>query len=227
MNIPFLLKVKPIDEYGIGNREDASHAKELVLTLAKSKADALIQGLLETNTNAKGSTESESESESNTDTKMEDKFNLKLPNYTPSNEYIILTADQVVTCHNSILEKPNSIPQALEFIQQYASHPPQTVGSIVLTHLPSNIQVSNIDISTIHFHSSIGTTDNCQTLVDRLLQDDAPILSCAGGLMVEHEFVKEYINFIDGSEDGVMGLSKDLVLRLLGELKEELELKRG
>ena len=45
--------------------------------------------------------------------------------------------------------------------------------------------------------------------------------------MVTHEFVKEYIDFIDGSEDGVMGLSKDLVLRLLGELKEELELKRG
>ena len=67
MNIPFLLKVKPIDEYGIGNREDASHAKELVLTLAKSKADALIQGLLETNTNAKGS------SESDTDTKWYDR----------------------------------------------------------------------------------------------------------------------------------------------------------
>ena len=63
MNIPFLLlKVKLIDdEYGIGHREDVSHAKKLFLTLA------LIQGLLEANNNATGS--SENENESDTDTK--------------------------------------------------------------------------------------------------------------------------------------------------------------
>ena len=55
-------------------------------------------------------------------------------------------------------------------------------------------------------------------LVDRLLQEDAPILSCAGGLMVEHPLVREHIDRIDGAEDSVMGLSKDLVERLLDEL---------
>jgi septum formation protein len=40
--------------------------------------------------------------------------------------------------------------------------------------------------------------------------------------MVEHPFVVEYVEKIDGTQDGVMGLSKDLVARLLVELREKL-----
>ena len=50
-----------------------------------------------------------------------------------------------------------------------------------------------------------------------------PVLSCAGGLMVEHPAVKEYITGMDGTEDSVMGLSKALVLRLLDELAALLQ----
>ena len=213
MNIPFILKVKPINEYEIGTREDQSYAKDLVMTLAKAKADALIQGLVETNSNHDDDHDQEDI--------QDDNFNLKLPNYTPTQEYLVLTADQVVTCNNQILEKPTSIEEAHTFIEQYANHPPQTVGSVVITHLPSGKQVSDIDISTINFKATI--KDDCKNLVDRLLGDDAPILSCAGGLMVEHPFVKEYILNIDGSEDGVMGLSKALVVGLLKKLKQELD----
>lgn len=237
MNVPFVLKVKPIDEYEIGIREDESYAKNLVMTLAKAKADALIQGLIGTNSihhdgNYKNGTHTSTCSSNTTTTSPttatnneevdgDDKFNLQLPDYTPTKEYIVLTADQVVTCNNQILEKPTSIEEAHTFIKQYGNHPPQTVGSVVLTHLPSKKQVSGIDISTISFKAAI--QDDCETLVEKLLGDDAPILSCAGGLMVEHPFVKEYIVNIDGSEDGVMGLSKALVVKLLKELKKELD----
>ena len=41
--------------------------------------------------------------------------------------------------------------------------------------------------------------------------------------MVEHPFVEGYIiDSIDGSMDGVMGLSIDLIFRLLEELKGEI-----
>jgi len=136
-------------------------------------------------------------------------------------EWIVLTADQVVTHSNSILEKPSDIKQAKEFVSKYAASPPSTVGSVILTHFPSKISVSGVDISTIHFKPSLG--EEYGELIDRLLEDGAPVLSCAGGLMVEHPFVVEFIDRIDGTQDGVMGLSKDLVLRLLKELKEELE----
>lgn len=81
-------------------------------------------------------------------------------------------------------------------------------------------QVYDVDVSTIHFKSEIG--EDCKLLVQKLLDDNAPILSCAGGLMIEHPFVKEYIKEIDGSEDGVMGLSKALVWKLLKKIKGEI-----
>lgn len=90
----------------------------------------------------------------------------------------------------------------------------------MLTHLPSMKQVHGVDTSTIYFKKQIGK--DCQTLLEKLLDDDAPVLSCAGGLMIEHPFVQEYIERIDGSVDGVMGLSKGMVLKLLQSMKEEL-----
>eukprot|EP00551_Chaetoceros_affinis_P009231 CAMPEP_0203683000 /NCGR_PEP_ID=MMETSP0090-20130426/47294_1 /ASSEMBLY_ACC=CAM_ASM_001088 /TAXON_ID=426623 /ORGANISM="Chaetoceros affinis, Strain CCMP159" /LENGTH=273 /DNA_ID=CAMNT_0050552121 /DNA_START=785 /DNA_END=1606 /DNA_ORIENTATION=+ len=222
MNIPFLLKVKPIDEYEIGIRDDESHAHNLVVTLAKAKADALVQGILDSNSNNHHKDENANDNDDN-DNDQDDKFNLKLPNYDQhSSEYIILTADQVVTCNNNILEKPKSIEESHEFICQYGTHPPKTVGSVVLTHLPSRKSVCGVDVSTIYFNKRLGEESEYRQLVERLLGDGAPILSCAGGLMVEHPFVEEYIERIDGSVDGVMGLSKDLVCRLLEELKGEI-----
>lgn len=218
MNIPYILKVNPIDERNIGDRSDGSDPSILVMTLAKAKSRALISALLDpqiTNCNADNNS-----NKNDTSNNAEDKYEMTL---TPELQEgcIILTADQVVTHSNSILEKPDDIEQAKEFISKYASSPPSTVGSVVLTHLPSNISVSGVDISTIYFKASLG--EEYEQLVDRLLEDGAPILSCAGGLMIEHPFVEEFIERIDGTQDGVMGLSKDLVLNLLKELKENLE----
>lgn len=134
-----------------------------------------------------------------------------------SQDCLILTGDQVVTCDGVILEKPESIEEARQFVSRYPTHPPSTVGSCVLYHHPSGKTVSGVDTATVHFRSTL-TAD----LVDRLVELDEPILSCAGGLMVEHPLTKEHIERIDGTEDSVMGLSKDLVLRLLDEMKEKL-----
>ena len=40
--------------------------------------------------------------------------------------------------------------------------------------------------------------------------------------MVEHALVKQHIERIDGTEDSVMGLSKDLVWKLLDEMRVKL-----
>ena len=142
------------------------------------------------------------------------------PELLPSSSsgFIVLTADQVVTHDGSILEKPESIEEAKMFVHGYGSVPPKTVGACVLTHIPTGIQVSGVDTAQINFAPTVATSD----LIDQLLQEDAPVLSCAGGLMVEHPLVKQHIERIDGTEDSVMGLSKDLVLRLLQEIQQKL-----
>lgn len=178
--------------------------------LAKAKGDALIEGLLDpTITNG-----------SENGKEQEEKYMLTLDELE---EYIVLTADQIVTHSNSIFEKPDSIEQAKEFVNLYAISPPSTVGAVVLTHLPSKITVTGIDIAQINFNPSVASAPGGVDLIDRLLKDGQPVLSCAGGLMVEHPFVREHIDGIDGTEDGVMGLRKDLVLRLLKELKGKLD----
>ena len=77
----------------------------------------------------------------------------------PDNGWIVLTGDQVVTHDGAILEKPLDIHQAKSFVSRYATSPPSTVGSVVLTHFPSGIQVSGVDSATIVFRPSVADYD--------------------------------------------------------------------
>lgn len=199
MGVPFFILVRPIDEKGLGDRSRDAPA-DLVLTLAKAKMEHLVHEI----------------QANHCQEELKEAFGDDTTKSHPS--MIVLTGDQVVTCDGAILEKPESVDEARAFVSKYGSTPPSTVGSCVLTHLPSGIQVSGVDTATIHFKA-----DTPASLVDTLVAEDAPVLSCAGGLMVEHPAVKEYIARIDGTEDSVMGLSKDLVLRLLDELAEKLK----
>jgi septum formation protein len=191
MGINFQVIKRPIDEKSLGDR--TSNPEDLVLTLAKAKMDHLVNEIIA------GRCDDE------------------LPKHAAS-EWIVLTGDQVVVCDGSILEKPDSVQEAKEFVSKYALTPPSTVGSCVIKHIPSGIQVEGVDTATIYFKQAL----NADELVDRLLASDAPILGCAGGLMVEHPFVREYLDRIDGTEDSVLGLSKRLVLKLLDDLSAKL-----
>jgi septum formation protein len=168
----------------------------LVRLIATAKADALVEGILE------------------------GKVHINAHSFrdTKCGGHLILTGDQVVVAQNTILEKPESIDEAKSFVQMYAQNPPSTVGACVITHLPSKTQVVGVERATIYFKPTIASSN----LVDRLLEDGAPLLSCAGGLMIEHPFVKEYVDTIDGTEDAVMGLSKHLVMKLLHDIKNTL-----
>eukprot|EP00591_Stephanopyxis_turris_P009175 CAMPEP_0195509550 /NCGR_PEP_ID=MMETSP0794_2-20130614/2454_1 /TAXON_ID=515487 /ORGANISM="Stephanopyxis turris, Strain CCMP 815" /LENGTH=239 /DNA_ID=CAMNT_0040636795 /DNA_START=206 /DNA_END=925 /DNA_ORIENTATION=+ len=198
MNIPFDVVVRSIDEKALGDRN--GDASDLVLQLAKAKNEHLTNCIMD------GDVE---------DIDLDGKG------------VIVLTGDQVVTHgttdSTTIMEKPESILEAKGFVAKYAVSPPSTVGAVVMTHLPSRISVCGVDTSTIRFRPSVANCD----LIDRLLEDDAPVMGCAGGLMVEHPFVVEHIDGIDGSQDGVMGLSKDLVMRLLKEISVSLEDNRN
>jgi len=204
MGVDFRLLVRPIDEKSLGDR-DRDHPAELVLKLAQAKMDHLVAEI------------------------RAGRCDADLPSRSTAsygdgnNEWIVLTGDQVVTCDGGIMEKPESVEEAREFVTRFATHPPSTVGSCVITHLPSGLQVHGVDTATIHFKPTILTAN----LIDRLIEDGAPVLSCAGALMIEHPKVKEHVDRIDGTEDSVMGLSKALVLRLFEELSDALAARQN
>ncbi|KAL7516114.1 hypothetical protein ACHAWX_001167 [Stephanocyclus meneghinianus] len=220
MQIPFHILVRPIDEKTIGDRSDSERPDHLVLMVARAKMDHLVDMI------SRGECDEDLPTTSASSTPTDNSH---------EKGWVILTGDQVITCADQILEKPTSIEEAKRFIQMYATNPPSTVGSVILTHYPSGITVEGTDRATIYFKETVCETIPVATpvpdgatftkemdLVDRLLQEDAPILSCAGGLMIEHPLVREHIDRIDGTEDSVMGLSKTLVIKLLGELTTKL-----
>jgi septum formation protein len=209
MGVPCSKFVRPIDEKALGNRSENAPPKELVLLLANAKMDRLVQEL--------SSSLSSLSSPSVRPDDLPEKKNIE-------ECWVVLTGDQVVTCGGAILEKPESVEEAKEFVTGYATSPPSTVGSCVLYHHPSGIRVSGVDTATIHFNSdTLGVNDAASTLIDSLIEQGEPVMSCAGGLMIEHPLVQNHVDRIDGTEDSVMGLSKDLVLRLLEELADKLK----
>eukprot|EP00590_Aulacoseira_subarctica_P004056 CAMPEP_0172426788 /NCGR_PEP_ID=MMETSP1064-20121228/39177_1 /TAXON_ID=202472 /ORGANISM="Aulacoseira subarctica , Strain CCAP 1002/5" /LENGTH=247 /DNA_ID=CAMNT_0013170595 /DNA_START=104 /DNA_END=847 /DNA_ORIENTATION=- len=195
MGIDFHVLVRPIDEKMLGDRVSMA-PEDLVRLIAKAKADVLVEGLRSGDIRAIH----------------------EASNSNNSDGVLVLTGDQVVVVGNTILEKPETVDEARTFVESYANSPPSTVGSCVITHFPSRKQVVGVERTKINFKPSVASSG----LVDRLLEDGAPILSCAGGLMIEHPFVKDHIESIDGTEDAVMGLSKHLVMTLLHEMKKAL-----
>ena len=138
-----------------------------------------------------------------------------------------MTADQVFTHNGQILEKPNTIEEARKFIARYADGTPlPTHGAWVLAHYPIGHCMSGVDTALVYFGPTIANTSgnsNPTNLIDRLVQKGVPTLGCAGGFMIEHSLVREHVVTMEGTEDSIMGLSKDLVERLMSKLKAKLE----
>jgi septum formation protein len=127
---------------------------------------------------------------------------------------VLLTADQVVTCNGNILEKPLNVDEFKSFVSEYAVHPCRTVGSVVLTDTATGRRVHGVDTASIYLRPL--PTETVEALIA-----EGEIFYCAGGLMIENPLVQPHINRVEGTLDSVMGLSKELVLRLLQELQSE------
>jgi septum formation protein len=192
MGIDFVVAVRPIEERGLGDRTNDAPS-DLVQLLANAKMDHLVSDIL-----AGGCADV----------------------VATGSECIVLTADQVVTCNGHILEKPDDINQAKEFVARYGQSPCSTVGAIVLEHLPSRLRVTGVHTATIHFDPRLG--NDASKVVDDLVKEGAPILSCAGGLMIEHPTTRSYVTRMEGTEDSIMGLCRETVRTLLVEMRTKL-----
>jgi septum formation protein len=204
MGIDFVIAVRPIDERDLGDRtNDAPH--DLVQLIANAKMDHLVSEI------AAG--------------RCADVLIAGSSGKTGTSECLVLTADQVVTCNGRILEKPDNVDQAKEFVAQYGLFPCSTVGAIVLEHWPSRIRVSGVHTAKVYFDRRL--CHEAGAVVDQLIQAAAPILSCAGGLMIEHPITRSYVTSMEGGEDSIMGLCKETVRTLLAEMRTKLAARKG
>ena len=124
---------------------------------------------------------------------------------------VLLTFDQIVLHRTNVREKPESRAEAVEYLSSYSGDAVSTVSAVVVTHIPSGIQMSSIDIATVYWR------DISSEVVERVV-DRGEVMSSAGGFLIEDEDLNGLIKGIDRPVDSVMGMPVDLTKRLIKDV---------
>ena len=144
---------------------------------------------------------------------------------------IVVTCDQVVTHPTmGILEKPVDLDEARTFMDGYRDVPKvTTVGSVRCTHVETGLATVETFTATVTFDPVLLRRDEEERLagkgkgiLEELVESNAPVLKCAGGLMIENPIVKKFIVDTVGGEDAVLGLSRRSTVKALKELNEKI-----
>lgn len=135
-----------------------------------------------------------------------------LPRRVGDKPAVLLTADQVVVCNHTILEKPTSPEMARAFMHMYSGGSCATVGSLTVHNLLNGKTASGTSTATISFHPIPADT------MSALIQEGT-VLRSAGALVIERPELQPYLREISGSMDSVLGLSCDLLETLLNQVE--------
>jgi septum formation protein len=122
LGVPFTVCVAGIDEQAI--RRDTP--EELVLALARAKADAILARLRAPSSAA-------------------------LPADAAQRTPLLVTADQVVVFDGVIREKPRDTSEAVSFIRGYSGSSARTVGGICVTNVVTGAAAASLDCAQVFF----------------------------------------------------------------------------
>ena len=201
-----------IDERAIGDRSASASPEELVLKLARAKAEAILgkMELEQPGTPAYLITCDQVVVHiGRILEKPEDAAEVRKPCQA------VADASPAYTLQWPGIIQPKSADcvQAREFIAGYSSAPAATVGSVIVQNVGTGRQVEAVDTARIHFKPIPSD------VVEQLIKEGT-VFKCAGALMIEHPLVEPLITCIDGTPDSVMGLPKHLVLKGLLEVSD-------
>lgn len=121
---------------------------------------------------------------------------------------ILITADQVVVCNGEIREKPENEKMAREYLESYGRYPAETYSAVMVTNIATGKKIKDIDIARVHFNLIP------KEAVDEVIRK-GDIFRMAGGLAIEDDMLGSYIEMIEGTIDSVLGLPKEMTLRLI------------
>ncbi|XP_009336226.2 7-methyl-GTP pyrophosphatase isoform X2 [Pyrus x bretschneideri] len=119
MGYEFTVMTADIDEKSIRTEKP----EELVLVLAKAKADAIVSKLQSINNHEKD-----------------------------AEPTIVIAADTVVVYEGVIREKPSSKEEARQFLKDYSGGHAATVGSVHVTNLKTGFSKGEWDRAEVYFH---------------------------------------------------------------------------
>ncbi|PWA60997.1 Maf-like protein [Artemisia annua] len=205
MGYEFTLMSADIDEKAIRTEKP----EELVMALAKAKADAIVSKL-----QLSGDHEKDAKPHMLivSDT-AEGNPKLHSGEDKDAKPTLLITCDQVVVYEGMIREKPSNEEEAREFIKGYSGKQAATVSSVFVTNLKTGSAKGDFDKVEIHFHE---IPDHA---IEKLLEEGL-VLRAAGALIIEHPLIVPYVKEVIGTTDSVMGLPKALTDKLLKEAAE-------
>ncbi|KAI8586736.1 inosine triphosphate pyrophosphatase-like protein [Geranomyces variabilis] len=123
---------------------------------------------------------------------------------------LLITADQVVSWHGSVREKPVDAAQCREYLAGYATAPAETHSALVVVNTVTGKTVEGIDVARQHF-KPIPTE-----VIDALIAK-GDIMYCSGGFMIDDPIMFPYLGPREGDEDSIIGMPLKLLTRLLAE----------
>ncbi|KAB2619611.1 maf-like protein [Pyrus ussuriensis x Pyrus communis] len=225
MGYEFTVMTADIDEKSIRTEKP----EELVLVLAKAKADAIVSKLQSINNQEK---DAEPTIVIAADTLMETSQAEAISQRLPVGDYIkdaeptlLITSDQVVVYEGVIREKPSSKEEARQFLkgwfngylfhtilegmqQQWDLYMLQTLKRDSVKE--NGIEWRYLLLFLIYFHKIP------DEVIEKLIEEGI-VLKVAGGLITEHPLILPFVKEVVGTTDSVMGLPIDLTRRLLKE----------
>jgi len=125
---------------------------------------------------------------------------------------LLVTADQVVVLNGNILEKPRSEDEARLFLRETSGVYQEAVNGVVVTNTVTGKRAVGNHITTVHFRE----------IPDEAIEffiKQGDIMSCGGATKAESLMFAPYVEKIDGTADSLSGVPKDLIKKLLEEVR--------
>ncbi len=126
---------------------------------------------------------------------------------------ILITSDQVVVVNGKICEKPENAGEARQFFKAYEEYPPETVTAVVVVNTATGKRCCGVDLARVKLKSVP------QNVIEELIATGR-LYNWAGGFTIREPLLVDYIDWIDGEEESVIGLPKALTLRLLADVQK-------
>ena len=121
---------------------------------------------------------------------------------------IIIASDQVVLFEDKIREKPRDAQEAKEFLQSYSRGPAETLGAVVVVNTATGKRLSDIQTSKVYFRPLP------RAIIEEHIKSGSALRG-AGGFLMHDPLLGPYIDHIEGGLDSAIGLSREVVNRLI------------
>lgn len=139
-----------------------------------------------------------------------DKGELEIDNKGDKN-LVLITCDQIVVCNEELYEKPSDKEELKQFLRDYSRNLAEAVTGVVVVNLCDKKQREAVDIGTIYFE------EIPEESMDKIIENNN-LINRAGGISIDSEELKPYINAVYGNTSSIKGLPKPLVKELVKEV---------